>query len=160
METFSAVLALCAGNSPVTGAQRLVTQSFGVTLNCVWIKSWVNNREAGDLRLSRSLWRHCDVHHMPDQRCSQTVIINDMMQNCQQYRYKLPTSSPNEPHIDFINNAGIASLNKSCCCNVTASMPYYCIVHRNPRYSNWVRITKHPTKCRNDNACLKYYRHL
>ena len=33
METFSTLLALCAGNSPVTGefpAQRPVTQSFGV----------------------------------------------------------------------------------------------------------------------------------
>ena len=33
MEKFSALLALCAGNSPVTGefpAQRPVTQSFGV----------------------------------------------------------------------------------------------------------------------------------
>ena len=35
METFSALLALCAGNSPVTGefpAQRPVTQSFDVFL--------------------------------------------------------------------------------------------------------------------------------
>ena len=33
METFSALLDLCAGNSPVTGefpAQRLVTRSFDV----------------------------------------------------------------------------------------------------------------------------------
>ena len=33
METFSALLAICAGKSPVTGefpAQRPVTQSFGV----------------------------------------------------------------------------------------------------------------------------------
>ena len=34
-ETSSALLALCAGNSPVTGA---------------WINDWVNNLEAGDLR--------------------------------------------------------------------------------------------------------------
>ena len=36
METFSALLAICAGNSPVTG-----------------INGWVNNHEAGELR------RHC-----------------------------------------------------------------------------------------------------
>ena len=57
METFSALLALCAGNSPVTGefpAQRPVTRSFDVFfLICAWIKYWVNNGEAGDLR------RHC-----------------------------------------------------------------------------------------------------
>ena len=45
METFSALLAICAGNSPVPGefpAQRPVI--------AVWINGWVNNREAGDLR--------------------------------------------------------------------------------------------------------------
>ena len=45
METFSALLALCAGNSPVTGefpAQGPVTRSFDVYFN-------VNNRKAGDL---------------------------------------------------------------------------------------------------------------
>ena len=53
METFSALLAICAGNSPVSGefpAQRPVMQSFDVFLICVWIHDWVNNREAGDLR--------------------------------------------------------------------------------------------------------------
>ena len=47
METFSALLAICAGNSPVTGefpAQRLVTRSFDVfldlRLNKRWSKQW------------------------------------------------------------------------------------------------------------------------
>ena len=51
METFSALLAICAGNSPVPGefpAHR------PVTLICVWINSWVNNRKAGDLRRHRT----------------------------------------------------------------------------------------------------------
>ena len=46
METFSVLLAINAGNSPVTSefpSQRPVTLSFDVL-------SWVNNREAGDLR--------------------------------------------------------------------------------------------------------------
>ena len=32
------------------------------SLICAWVKAWVNNREAGDLRLapSRSFWRHCN----------------------------------------------------------------------------------------------------
>ena len=51
METFSALLTLCAGNSPVTGAfptQRAVTQSFLMfSLICAWINGWANNREAG-----------------------------------------------------------------------------------------------------------------
>ena len=53
MEIFSALLVICAGNSPVPAefpAQRPVTRSFDVSLICVWINGWVNNREAGDLR--------------------------------------------------------------------------------------------------------------
>ena len=53
METFSVLLAICAGNSPVTGefpAQRPVTQSFGVSLICAWINEWMKNGEAGGLR--------------------------------------------------------------------------------------------------------------
>ena len=59
METFSALLAICAGNSPITGdfpAQRPVTRSFGVDLRL--INGWVNNSEAGDLRRHRA---HYDV---------------------------------------------------------------------------------------------------
>ena len=56
METFSALLAFCEGNSPVTGefpSQRPVMWSFDVFFHCVWINGWVNIREAGDLG------RHC-----------------------------------------------------------------------------------------------------
>ena len=62
METFSALLAICVGNSPVPGelpAQRPVTRSFDtlfyLPLN---IYGWVNNRETGDLRSHRA---HYDV---------------------------------------------------------------------------------------------------
>ena len=61
METFSALLALCVGNSPATGefpSQRPVTQSFDVFFVHAWINGWVNNREAGDLRRHRA---HYDV---------------------------------------------------------------------------------------------------
>ena len=40
MEIFSALLAICAGNSPVTGeflAQKPVTRSFGVFFDLRWI---------------------------------------------------------------------------------------------------------------------------
>ena len=53
METFPALLSICAGNSPVTGefpAQRPVTRSFDVSLIC----AWVNTLEAGDLRRRRT----------------------------------------------------------------------------------------------------------
>ena len=61
METFSALLALCVGNSPVTGefpSQRLVTGALMFSLICAWINDCVNNREAGDLRRRHA---HYDV---------------------------------------------------------------------------------------------------
>ena len=65
METFSSLLALCAGNSLVTGeflAPRPVTQSFDVFFGLRFNKR-LNNREAGDWfeTPSRSLWRHCNA---------------------------------------------------------------------------------------------------
>ena len=68
MKTFSALLAICAGNSPVTGefpAQRSVTQSFDVFFDLHWINDWVNNGEAGDLRRHRP---HYDAIVMVDGR--------------------------------------------------------------------------------------------
>ena len=61
METFSALLALCAWNSPVSGefpAQRPVTRSFDVFFDLRQLNDWVNTREAGDLRRYRA---HYDV---------------------------------------------------------------------------------------------------
>ena len=57
METFSALLAICAGNSAASGefpVQRPVTRSFDVFFALRWINGWVNNREAGDLRRYRA----------------------------------------------------------------------------------------------------------
>ena len=62
METFSALLALCARNSPVTGdfpSQGPVTRSFDVfSLICAWINAWVNKREVDDLSRHRA---HYDI---------------------------------------------------------------------------------------------------
>ena len=52
MEKFSALLALCEGNQPVTGgfpSQRTVTQSLMISLICFWINVWANNWDAGDV---------------------------------------------------------------------------------------------------------------
>ena len=69
METFSALLAFCEGNSPVTGefpSQRPGTQRFDVSfvlrLNKRLCKqSWGWWFETP----SRSLWRHCNEKHVP-----------------------------------------------------------------------------------------------
>ena len=56
METFSALLAICAGNnSPHKGQWR---GALMFSLLCALINSWVNNRKAGDLRRHRA---HYDV---------------------------------------------------------------------------------------------------
>ena len=67
-EAFSALLALCDGNPPVTGeflAQRPVMRRFDVffdlrlnkQLNNQWRRPWFETP-------SRPLWRHCNVHEM------------------------------------------------------------------------------------------------
>ena len=69
METFSALLAICAGNSPVPVNSPHNGQWRGAlmfTLICARINGWVNNREAGDLR------RH---------RCHYDVIVMKRMHN-------------------------------------------------------------------------------
>ena len=65
METSSALLAICAGNSPVPGefpAQRPVTRSFDAFFDLA-LKKWLSKQSWGWWfeTLSRSLWRHCNV---------------------------------------------------------------------------------------------------
>ena len=69
MEIFSVLLALCAGNSPITGgflSQRPVTSSCDVSFDLAWRNSWVNNWDAGDLRRQHA---HYDVTVMPSLAC-------------------------------------------------------------------------------------------
>ena len=47
METFSALLALFAGNSPHKGQWRVALM---FSLICTWTHGWVNNRDSGELR--------------------------------------------------------------------------------------------------------------
>ena len=51
MDTFSALLAIRAGNSPVPAQQWRGALMFSMI--CVWLNGWVNNREAGYLRRRR-----------------------------------------------------------------------------------------------------------
>ena len=49
MKTFSALLALCAGHSPVTGEFPSQRGALMFSLSYTWTNGWVNNRNAGDL---------------------------------------------------------------------------------------------------------------
>ena len=65
METFSAILVLCAGNSPVTGefpTQRPVTRSFDVFFD-LRLNKPLSKKSPGWWfeTTSCSLWRHCNV---------------------------------------------------------------------------------------------------
>ena len=66
METFSALLAICAGNSPVPGefpTQRPVTRSFDVSLElCLNKRLRKQSRGWWFETLSCPLWRHRNVH--------------------------------------------------------------------------------------------------
>ena len=65
METFSALLAVCAGNSPVIGEFPAQRPALMFSLICVWINGWVNNHEAGHLKRYRA---HYDVIVMANHR--------------------------------------------------------------------------------------------
>ena len=68
----SALLALCAGNTPVPVNSPHKGQWRGAlmfSLICAWINDWVNNREAGDLRRHRG---HYDAIVMAVIKCNRT----------------------------------------------------------------------------------------
>ena len=135
METFSALLALCAGNSPVTGefpSQRPVTRSFDVFFHLYWINGWVNNHAVGDLRRHRA---HYDVivmgyaestpgyrHHnpiiMPTKRaedygsytCFQNFQIYTKLHTYIHTRYRwFFKIFPNTLHKPMLNRTGLIS---------------------------------------------------
>ena len=105
METFSALLAFCAGNSPVTGefpAQRPVKRSFDVFFDLhPWINDWINNREAGDLRHNRS---HYDVIVMAPQSiiyaslCCRGMISFSVLIQSVYHFCDFPWSPVSSPH--------------------------------------------------------------
>ena len=74
METFSALLAICVGNSPVPVNSPHKGQWRGAlmfSLIYAWINDWGNNHEAGDLRRQRG---HYDVSVMC--ACFPFVVIS------------------------------------------------------------------------------------
>ena len=83
METFSALLALCVGNPPVTVDSLHKGQWHGTlvfSLICAWTKGWESNQYADDLRRCRThyddipvpvkqpwrMWINCLLSGVPD----------------------------------------------------------------------------------------------
>ena len=87
MEIFSALLAICAGNSPVTGefpTQRPVPRSFDVFFD-LRLKKGLRKQSWGWWfeTLSRPLWRHCNDSKFYDNCC----IHWSAMSTCYGYGY-------------------------------------------------------------------------
>ena len=75
METFSALLAICVGNSPVPVNSPHKSQWHGAlmfSLICAWINVWVNTGEAGDLKCHHA---HYDVIVMWSSCCCKVIGI-------------------------------------------------------------------------------------
>ena len=90
MKALSALLAICAGNSPVSGdfpAQRPVARSFDLFFDRAGINGLINNREAGDLRRHRPNYNvivMISVHGgFPSHRDSYAKMLHAMMSSCQ-----------------------------------------------------------------------------
>ena len=76
METFSALLAICAGNSPVPVNSPHQGQWRGdlrFSLICARINGWVNTGEAGDLRRHRAHYDVIVMEHFFCFKCVQFV---------------------------------------------------------------------------------------
>ena len=107
METFSALLALCAGNSPVTNEFP------------AWINGWVNNREAGDFRRHRA---HYDVIVM----CWQKLFIQGAI-----------TSPLVIPGISFLQLSAKATPSFLFSRAVHLSIYYICALEHRSAKINW-----------------------
>ena len=86
VETISALLAICAGNSPFPKGQWRGALMF--TLISARINGWVNNREAGDLRRYRTHsdviamnWRHMAQFSHHEWKCSRDPFVTSIMFN-------------------------------------------------------------------------------
>ena len=78
METFSALLAFCAGNSPVPVNFPHKGQWRGAlmfSLICARTNRWINNREAGDLRRHQA---HYDVIVMKTNAIEEVTLMTEL----------------------------------------------------------------------------------
>ena len=120
METFSAILALCAGNSSVTGefpSPKASDMELKCILICAWIKSWVNNRDADDLRRYHAHYdviamqavefrfhvtEHC-LHYWPGCRW----IPSTKGQQWRVLTYRVSIWSSYKTYLDYINQTNL-----------------------------------------------------
>ena len=105
METFSALLAICAGNSAGSGeSQGQLRGVLTFSLIYAWINGWVKSREAGDLR------RHCARYGVAVMGFCNHPIIHSRIRtprklfHAQAFRIRIRI-----PHFNKINHAHLTS---------------------------------------------------
>ena len=102
METFSALLAICAGNSPGPVNSPHKGQWCGAlmfSLVCTRINGWVNNGEASDLRRHRA---HYEVTVMLQKTVSPQVYIWSLLiRRCRHKLYPMPPIKALVYHRDY-----------------------------------------------------------
>ena len=110
MGTLSVLLAICAGNSPVTGefpAQSPVTRSIDAFFDLRLNKRWVNNRETDDLRRHRA---HYDVTEPMITHCNQGNYHTFLNRKCTVLWWESNPSHFTQAHIchpDFMGGNAI-----------------------------------------------------
>ena len=106
MEAFSALLAICEGNSPVAGefpTQRPVTRSFDVYFD-PRLNKRLSKQSSGWWfeTLSRPFWRHSNEmaqqpaslrHRLPYQRLAKLQLLSYRYLNCRELAEEKQTSS-------------------------------------------------------------------
>ena len=95
METLSVFLALCVGNSPVTGEfplQRPVTRSFDVFFDLCLKNGWISNHKAGDLICHRASYDVTVIGYSVLNIRAQLPIVQKQMSNAR-FNYNLLSAS-------------------------------------------------------------------
>ena len=138
METFSALLAICAGNSPVPGevpTQRPVTRGFHVFFDLRPNKpfskqSWGWLFEA----LSRPLWRHYNANMVFTQRNTTSFDYTMFKIMFLIKTSNSPTSinNPQKRHDFTLPLFRVRSWNNGVCC-----MSFYILTICNPQRHDW-----------------------
>ena len=133
METFSALLAFCVGNSPVTGEFPSQGQRRGALMFCLfcawcfvcsapWITRCVNNLETGELRRHRA---HYDV-----------ILMAASVALCEG-NSPVPVDSPEDVSVTFDCRHSLNNLSKK---TLTLSVIWHVIAPMWPKCNNWNSI--------------------
>ena len=132
MGTFTALLALCEGNPPVTGGfslQRPVTRSFEGFFDLRLIKRLSNqSRRWWSVTPSRSLWRHChDTYEIETWR----AIVKDVT------FYLLF----NETNVKLGYSPSDSTTEMRYCSDIHGDWMTWRVITRN--YTAWIQIAHH-----------------